>query len=71
MKIAAWMIVLAALIQVPATAGNKDDAAACEKAKQKIRQIEAKMRIGYSAAQGIRYEEQLRKLRKKRYEYCR
>ena len=56
---------------VPVHAGNKDDKAACEQVKQKIRVIESKMRSGYSASQGIRYEAQLRKLKEKRYTLCR
>jgi hypothetical protein len=47
------------------------DRDACAAVKQQIRQIEAKMRNGYSAAQGIRYDERLRKLKEKRYEVCR
>jgi hypothetical protein len=37
----------------------------------KIRVIEAKMRDGYTAAQGIRYEARLRELKGKRYQLCR
>lgn len=66
-------IVLTALLlvlqAVPADA--RKDRAACDKAKQQIREIEARMRNGYSAAQGIRYEERLRKLKEKRYRLCR
>jgi len=47
------------------------DRAACEKVKQQIREIEARMRNGYSAAQGIRLEARLRKLKEKRYKLCR
>ena len=74
MKSAAWMIMLAVLLQAPgtatATAGDKDDDA-CDKVKSQIRKIEAKMRNGYSAAQGIRYEDKLRELKEKRYRLCR
>ena len=71
MQPAVWMLMLVALIQLPAIAGDKDEEAACEKIKQQIRVIEARMREGYSAAQGIRYEERLRELRDKRYKLCR
>ena len=47
------------------------DRDACEAVKKQIRQIEARMRNGYSAAQGIRYDERLRKLKEKRYKVCR
>jgi hypothetical protein len=64
-----------ALLLVLATmhseAHAQDDAAACEKVKQQVRSIQAKMRNGYSAAQGIRYEERLRELKEKRYKLCR
>ena len=55
---------------VPAHAGNKDRVA-CEQVKKKIRVIESKMRGGYSASQGIRYEARLRELKEKRYKLCR
>ncbi len=71
MQPAAWMLLLVTLIQLPAIAGSKVDKAACEKVKQQIRVIESRMRDGYSAAQGIRYEAQLRDLRNKRYKFCR
>jgi hypothetical protein len=38
--------------------------------KKKIRAIEARMRDGYTAAQGIRYDARLRELREKRYRLC-
>ncbi len=64
-----------ALLLVLATmhseAHTQDDASACEKVKQQIRSIQTKMRNGYSAAQGIRYEERLRELKEKRYKLCR
>jgi uncharacterized membrane protein (DUF106 family) len=56
------------LLTANAWATDRD---ACEAVKKQIRQIEARMRNGYSAAQGIRYEERLRKLKEKRYEVCR
>ena len=71
MQPAAWMLLLVTLIQLPAVAGSKVEKAACEKVKQQIRVIESRMRDGYSAAQGIRYEARLRDLRDKRYKLCR
>ncbi len=68
MKPAAWMLMLIVLALVPVHAGDKD---ACEQVKKKIRVIESKMRGGYSASQGIRYEAQLRELKEKRYKLCR
>lgn len=52
-------------------AGRKDDAERCTEVKQKIREIEERMRRGYSAAQGIRLDERLRKLKDERYKVCR
>ncbi len=71
MKPAAWMLMLITLVLVPVHAGNKDDKAACEQVKKKIHAIESRMRDGYSAAQGIRYEARLRELKDKRYKLCR
>lgn len=44
---------------------------ACAEIKLKIRKLESRMRAGYSASQGIRLEERLRELKKKRYRVCR
>jgi hypothetical protein len=76
MKPTAWMLLLIVSVLiistlVPAHAGIKDDRAACEQVKKKIRVIESKMRGGYSASQGIRYEARLRELKEKRYKLCR
>lgn len=65
------MLLFAVLAQSPANADSKTDKAACEAVKQKIREIEARMRHGYTAAQGIRYDARLRELRDKRYKLCR
>ena len=54
-------------VSLAASGASKEE---CEKVKVKIRAIEAKMRRGYTAAQGIRYEEQLRALKEKRYKLC-
>lgn len=43
----------------------------CDSIKSEIREIQAKMRSGYTRAQGERYEARLRKLRKKRSRHCR
>ena len=47
------------------------DKLACEEVKQDIRDIESRMRSGYSRAQGEKYEAKLRKLKAKRSEVCR
>jgi hypothetical protein len=43
----------------------------CEKTRQKIAKIESKMRQGYRAAQGVKMEDELRRLRKLRAKQCR
>ena len=54
-----------------ATAASKCNKEECQKVKADIREIQAKMRSGYTAAQGNRYEARLRKLRDKRSRICR
>ena len=65
------ILLLAVFLAASANASTNKDKQACEKVKQQIRAIEAKMRRGYTAAQGIRYEERLRNLKDKRYKLCR
>jgi hypothetical protein len=42
----------------------------CEKIKLKIAKIESRMRQPYTAVAGVRMEERLRVLRRKRKEHC-
>jgi len=66
------------LIMIPLLLCTADDAAArnacdkraCDEVKQAIREVEAKMRAGYTRAQGERYEARLRKLRRRRSKVC-
>jgi uncharacterized membrane protein (DUF106 family) len=62
------LLTLASAAQLVASPVDREE---CEKVKQQIRALEAKMRNGYSAAQGIRYDERMRKLKDKRYKVCR
>lgn len=71
MKILGCVLTLSVVTQSPLYAGSKDDKAACESVKKKIRAIEAKMRDGFTAAQGIRYDARLRELKDERYKRCR
>jgi hypothetical protein len=43
----------------------------CEKTRQKIAKIESKMRQGYRASQGVKMNDELRRLRKLRSKQCR
>jgi hypothetical protein len=52
-------------------AADRRREAECRKIAEKIRQIEARMRQPYSAAQGVRYDQRLRELKEKRYRRCR
>jgi len=54
-----------------AAASSKQDEAACAEVKEKIRNIQSKMRSGYTRAQGEKYEQRLRELRAKRHKLCR
>lgn len=62
---------LLAMSQAVASGDRKAQEKACTDVKQKIRKLESRMRAGYSASQGIRLEEKLRALKKKRYRVCR
>jgi hypothetical protein len=71
MKAGKWILLLLVSLATQADADSRDEKAACEKVKQKISAIQTKMRNGYSAAQGIRLDDRLRELKKKRYQLCR
>ena len=62
------LLTLASATQLLAGPVDREE---CDKVKQQIRALEAKMRNGYSAAQGIRYDERMRRLKDKRYKVCR
>lgn len=68
----AWFTALALLvIAAPASAKPDCDELACEEVKQAIREIESRMRAGYTRSQGEKYEARLRKLKRKRSKLCR
>lgn len=71
MKKTAWMLLTLILFIGAAEADSKRDKAECAVIKEKIRNIESRMRAGYTRAQGERYEEKLRELKAKRYKLCR
>ncbi len=67
-----FVIVLILMCGSPyAMAASKCDKQACQSVKADIREIQAKMRSGYTVAQGNRYAARLRKLRGKRSRICR
>lgn len=72
MKMRIAVVIFVMLVPaLAATASPKSDKERCQEVKERIREIEARMRIGYSASQGIRLEARLRKLKDERYRLCR
>lgn len=63
------LVVLLAIMQ-PAAA-HSSCKAECTKVKEQIRTIEARMRGGYTRAQGDRFEARLRELKARRHKLCR
>ena len=61
------------LLNAAASGAPPDDnrEAECAETKAKIRKIEARMRQGYTAKQGMRMEDELRRLRERRKRVCR
>lgn len=70
-QITAAMAVLLCCASTAANAGDQADAGRCTAVAKEIAQIQERMRAGYTAAAGNRYEERLRKLKKFQYDNCR
>ena len=67
-----WITALALLLLSAQGNARPDcDKLACDEVKQAIREIESRMRSGYSRSQGERYEARLRKLKRRRSKVCR
>ncbi len=67
-----WTIAVVLLVLSAQGEARPDcDALACDEVKQDIREIEARMRAGYSRSQGEKYEARLRKLKRRRNKLCR
>ncbi len=71
MRIALMLAVVSVLSAPDALARPDRENVACAEVKEEIREIEAKMRAGYTRAQGEKYEARLRKLKSKRSKLCR
>ena len=71
MRAPVTLFLLAAILASDVLARNASDEAACAEIKEEIREIEARMRAGYTRAQGEKYEARLRKLKSKRKRLCR
>ena len=65
------LLCCALLLTAPTDAHDCYKRDRCEAIKEKIRHVESRMRQGYSAAQGIRLDERLRKLKEQRRKACR
>jgi hypothetical protein len=60
------------LCSIPQLAAQPKSAKAeCAEIRRQIRRIHSRMRAGYTAKQGIRLDERLRELKKKRAKACR
>jgi len=55
----------------PALGKSRCEKLECDEIKQEIREIQSRMRSGYTHAQGERYEARLRKLKTRRRRVCR
>lgn len=71
MKLITSVLLVALAAPQAAVAADRKTEAACAEVKAKIRNIEARMRAGYTRAQGERYNEKLRELKARRYKLCR
>ena len=65
------LLCCALLLGAEGHAHNCEKPDRCKAIKEQIRKIESKMRQGYSAAQGVKLDERLRKLREQRRKACR
>ncbi len=66
-----FLVLLIVLSPLVGFAHNDCPKAKCEETKQKIEKIRAKMRSGYTRAQGEKMEAELRSLRAIRSKRCR
>lgn len=70
-KISRTIVLLCLLVAFDGIAASPCNKAACSEVRAQIREVEAKMRSGYTRAQGERYEARLRRLKNKRFRVCR
>ena len=66
-----WILLFCLLFARSGHTHTNCDEIECDEVKEEIREIEAKMRAGYTRSQGEKYEAKLRKLKSKRYKICR
>jgi hypothetical protein len=66
-----FAVIFVCLIAPASLAHDQSDQTKCKKTEQQIRQVESKMRAGYTRAQGEKLQARLRKLRADRAKLCR
>lgn len=71
MRLLAALFIYALNAAASGAPADEDRQSECEETKAKIRKIESKMRQGYTAKQGVRMEDELRRLRERRKRLCR
>ena len=71
MRLKIWVVILLICLSPASWAGDRDRDLECEKIKQDIREVQARMRAGYTRAQGEKLRAKLRKLRALRAKACR
>lgn len=69
MRVMTFILLL--VLAVPVSGNDTDRELKCEEIKQDIREIQSKMRAGYTRAQGEKLRAKLRKLRALRSKACR
>ncbi|HEX2139762.1 MAG TPA: hypothetical protein VHG33_08625 [Woeseiaceae bacterium] len=65
------LVVIGILCAAPPVFAADRDEDECEEVKQEIRKVQAKMRRGYSAEQGVELNAKLLELRERRSKVCR
>lgn len=71
MRLLAALFIYALNAAAANVATDEDREAECAETKAKIRKIEGRMRQGYTAKQGVRMEDELRRLKERRKRLCR
>ena len=69
-QLTAILVAICLTVSTAQAAGSRDKSE-CARIREKIRKIESRMRAGYTNKQGEKYNEELRRLRARRYELCR
>jgi hypothetical protein len=65
------LALLVAAVAAPAADRKRDREKECEAVKEEIRKVQARLRRGYRAAEGVRLNAKLLELRKQRAKLCR